>query len=90
MLSDGIKMEKSELDNTGIGVSVARHIARYLAAHEGTDVPPGLYYRVKKEVEDALFAVVLEHVDHNQLKAAKILGINRNTLRKRLGSDSEK
>ena len=88
MLSDGIKMEKSELDNTGIGVTVGKQITRYLAAHKGTEVPPGLYYRVIKEVEDALFSSVLKYVDDNQVKASKILGINRNTLRQKINSDS--
>lgn len=81
-------MEKKTLDNTGIGVNVEAQISKYLLAHKGTEVPAGLYYRVIKEVEDALFYAVLKYVDNNQVKAAKILGINRNTLRKKINSDA--
>ena len=81
-------MEKQALYNTGIGVNVENLITRYLLAHRGTEVPSGLYYRVIKEVEDALFSSVLKYVDNNQGKASKILGINRNTLRKKINSDA--
>lgn len=43
-----------------------------------------LYDTVTMEVEKALFAIVLKETEGNQVKAAKILGINRNTLAKKL------
>lgn len=43
-----------------------------------------LYDTVTVEVEKALFAIVLKETGGNQLKAAKLLGINRNTLAKKL------
>lgn len=43
-----------------------------------------LYDTVVQEVEKALFSLVLAETGNNQLKAAKILGINRNTLSKKL------
>jgi len=43
-----------------------------------------LYRIVIGEVEKALLESVMERVDHNQTKAARILGINRNTLRSKL------
>jgi Fis family transcriptional regulator len=47
--------------------------------------PPGdLYDMVISEVERPLFEAVMNHVRGNQSKAAKILGINRSTLRKKL------
>ncbi|MFC1703189.1 helix-turn-helix domain-containing protein [Candidatus Omnitrophota bacterium] len=52
-----------------------------------------LYKFVIEMVEKPLIERVLERTDGNQLKAARILGINRNTLRakiKRLGIDVEK
>lgn len=43
-----------------------------------------LYQLVIDEVEKALLEVVMEHTDYNQTKAAQLLGINRNTLRRKL------
>lgn len=43
-----------------------------------------LYPAVISEVEKALISIVLQEVDRNQLKASKILGINRNTLRSKI------
>lgn len=44
----------------------------------------GLYDLVMREVERPLLRQVMQHVEGNQLKAAKLLGLNRNTLRKKL------
>jgi two-component system nitrogen regulation response regulator GlnG len=52
-----------------------------------------LYEKVLARVERPLFDLVLEHTGGNQVKAAEILGMNRNTLRKKLadlGMDSKK
>ncbi len=58
------------------------HIARYF---EGGAMPPdGLYDRVLAEIERPLLTACLAATGGNQLKAAKLLGINRNTLRKKL------
>lgn len=43
-----------------------------------------MYYMVQREVECALFKVVLEHTNYNQSKAASMLGISRSTLRKKI------
>jgi two-component system nitrogen regulation response regulator GlnG len=51
---------------------------------EGQDLPEGLYAEVRREMERGLFGLVLERVGGNQLQAARVLGINRNTLHKRL------
>jgi two-component system nitrogen regulation response regulator GlnG len=64
---------------------VERHLATYFAA-EGEDLPqPGLYDRVLAEIERPLFELTLAATRGNQLRAAEVLGLNRNTLRKRLG-----
>jgi DNA-binding protein Fis len=42
---------------------------------------PNLYETVISEVEKSLISIVLKETDGNQLKAARALGINRNTLR---------
>ncbi len=43
-----------------------------------------VYELVLSQVEPPLIEMALEKTDHNQVKAAEILGINRNTLRKRI------
>ena len=68
----------------GLADAVELHLARYFAAF-GRDLPPdGLYDRVLAEVERPLLQLTLAAARGNQLKAAKLLGINRNTLRKKL------
>jgi Fis family transcriptional regulator len=46
--------------------------------------PGNLYDMVIQEVERPLFEAVMRHARGNQSKAAKLLGINRSTLRKKL------
>ena len=68
----------------GFAEAVEQHLARQFAAH-GRGLPPdGLYDRLLAEVERPLLQISLAAVRGNQLKAAKLLGINRNTLRKKL------
>lgn len=69
---------------TGLSVAAAQHIARYFN-NFGDNLPPdGVYDRLLAQVERPLLAACLRATDGNQLKAAKLLGINRNTLRKKL------
>lgn len=49
----------------------------------GTE-PDGMYNMLVKAVEKPLLEVVMQRADHNQSKAAEWLGLNRNTLRKKL------
>ncbi|MEE8172166.1 MAG: nitrogen regulation protein NR(I) [Alphaproteobacteria bacterium] len=67
-----------------LGLAVERHLSEYFAAHEGALPPDGLYGRVLREIERPLLTVSLMATAGNQLKAAKLLGINRNTLRKKI------
>jgi two-component system nitrogen regulation response regulator GlnG len=51
----------------------------------GNDLPPvGLYHRVLRELEAPLIAATLATTRGNQIKAAEVLGLNRNTLRKKI------
>ncbi|MDR2107625.1 MAG: hypothetical protein LBO73_03870 [Holosporaceae bacterium] len=78
-------------ENPDIGFSkmIEKHLERYFAMHQGGDIPPGLYGRVLEEVERTLFEVTLKHSRGNRLKAARVLGINRNTLRKKMINSGE-
>ncbi len=68
----------------GLSASVDRHLRAYFSAHKGVFPAAGLYGRVLQEVERPLFALVMEKCEGNQLRAAALLGLNRNTLRKKL------
>ena len=48
------------------------------------ETPCDVYRLVLNEVEKPLLEVVMQYVRHNQSQASRILGINRNTLRKKL------
>jgi len=68
----------------GLADAVETHLSRYFAAF-GRDLPPdGMYDRILAEIERPLLSLSMAAVRGNQLKAAKMLGINRNTLRKKL------
>ena len=64
--------------------STRKHIRAYFAAHEGHLPPCGLYNRVIDEIERVLIKETLKVTKRNQIQAAKVLGINRNTLRKKI------
>ncbi|MBA3898071.1 MAG: nitrogen regulation protein NR(I) [Sphingomonadaceae bacterium] len=64
--------------------AVAAHLGRLFLAHGGGLPPPGLHARMLAEVERPLLEATLAAVRGNQLRAAELLGINRNTLRKKL------
>jgi two-component system nitrogen regulation response regulator GlnG len=64
--------------------SVERHLRRYFDLHGNTLPPPGLYARILREMEMPLIEIALEATRGNQAKCADLLGINRNTLRKKI------
>jgi two-component system nitrogen regulation response regulator GlnG len=67
-----------------LGQSVDRHLRAYFAAHQGRLPAHGLYDRILQEIERPLLTICLEATRGNQIKAAELLGLNRNTLRKKL------
>ncbi|PUB19389.1 response regulator [Yoonia sediminilitoris] len=67
-----------------LSASVAKHLRRYFDLHGGVQPPPGLYNRILKEVEAPLIEIALDATGGNQAKCADLLGINRNTLRKKI------
>jgi two-component system nitrogen regulation response regulator GlnG len=68
----------------GLGNAVERHINDYFVAHKGTMPAAGLYDRVLREIERPLIVATLVATRGNQIKAAHVLGLNRNTLRKKI------
>jgi two-component system nitrogen regulation response regulator GlnG len=72
------------VESSGLGDSVEAYLMRYFANFGGDLPPDGLYDRILDEIERPLLRVALAAVRGNQLRAARLLGINRNTLRKKL------
>lgn len=60
------------------------HIRNYFEALGDNMPPSGLYDRILEEVERPLIIRTLHLTKGNQIKAAQILGLNRNTLRKKI------
>lgn len=63
--------------------AVTASLDTYFKQMDG-QIPSDLYAMVINEVEGPLLAYVMEQVNHNQCKAAEMLGLNRGTLRKKL------
>jgi two-component system nitrogen regulation response regulator GlnG len=72
------------MNTKGLSATVERHLRDYFDAHEHGLPSTGLYERILQEVERPLLSVTLSECGGNQLRAAELLGLNRNTLRKKL------
>jgi two-component system, NtrC family, nitrogen regulation response regulator GlnG len=68
----------------GLSAAIERHLASYFASFGAELPPPGLYHRVLREIEHPLLSVTLAATRGNQIRAADLLGVNRNTLRKKI------
>jgi two-component system, NtrC family, nitrogen regulation response regulator GlnG len=64
--------------------AVERHLARYFGGFDDNLPPPGLYHRILREIEYPLLSAALAATRGNQIRAADLLGVNRNTLRKKI------
>ena len=67
-----------------LSASVEKHLRRYFDLHGGLLPPSGLYQRILREMEIPLIEIALDATGGNQAKCADLLGINRNTLRKKI------
>jgi two-component system nitrogen regulation response regulator GlnG len=82
--SPWISQSDAEPENESLGAAVEHHLSRYFAAH-GDELPAsGLYGRVLREIEKPLIRLTLQATGGNQIRAADLLGVNRNTLRKKI------
>jgi two-component system nitrogen regulation response regulator GlnG len=68
----------------GLEADILHHMTRYFASHDGAMPNDGLYERLLPHFERPLLACTLKACGGNQVKAAALLGLNRNTLRKKL------
>jgi two-component system nitrogen regulation response regulator GlnG len=64
--------------------AVDRHLQALFTAHGDRLPPDGMYDRIISEVERPLISLALGATRGNQLRAARLLGLNRNTLRKKI------
>ena len=67
-----------------LGDAVQFHVQRYFDFHGAELPPPGVYHRILKEIEIPLLEIALCSSSGNQAKCADMLGLNRNTLRKKI------
>ncbi|MBS41414.1 MAG: nitrogen regulation protein NR(I), partial [Rhodospirillales bacterium] len=72
------------VEDDNIGRAVESYLSRFFDAHDGFLPNPGLYDRLLKEFEEPLIRLSLVATKGNQIKTAQMLGINRNTLRKKI------
>jgi two-component system nitrogen regulation response regulator GlnG len=71
-----------------VAAAVETHVAQMLRDYEPNLPPSGLYQRVLDRVEAPLIAMALNACGGNQIRAADLLGLNRNTLRKKIRTHS--
>jgi two-component system nitrogen regulation response regulator GlnG len=71
-----------------ISMAVETHVGQLLREHEPGLPPSGMYQAVIDKVEAPLIAMALNACGGNQIKAADLLGLNRNTLRKKIRTHS--
>jgi two-component system, NtrC family, nitrogen regulation response regulator GlnG len=70
--------------NETFAAGIERHVTELFRSYGGDPPPVGLYHRLLRELEAPLIAATLATTRGNQIKAAEVLGLNRNTLRKKI------
>ena len=78
------EIERRRRRRPTVGAALERHLSRYFGEFGSGLPPPGLYQRILREVEVPLISAALGATRGNQIKAAELLGVNRNTLRKKI------
>ena len=72
------------LEKISLSMSVEQHLKNFFKLHKDKLPSSGLYLRIINEVERPLISICLNATKGNQIKASKLLGLNRNTLRKKI------
>lgn len=67
-----------------LGGAVELYLSSHFAGFPNGVPPPGLYHRILREMEVPLLTAALTATRGNQIRAADLLGLNRNTLRKKI------
>jgi two-component system, NtrC family, nitrogen regulation response regulator GlnG len=75
---------EAEEEAVSLGAAVEQFLTRYFLSHGDRLPPPGVYDRILEEVERPLISICLGATRGNQIRAAQLLGLNRNTLRKKI------
>ncbi len=83
-LAEQVPVAVGEDGPVTLGALIERHLASHFADQPDGVPPPGLYDRILEEVERPLIRLTLAATRGNQVRAADILGLNRNTLRKKI------
>jgi two-component system nitrogen regulation response regulator GlnG len=82
--ANGARPQLAAGANESFSSGMERHVSELFRSF-GADLPPvGLYHRLLRELEAPLIAATLATTRGNQIKAAEVLGLNRNTLRKKI------
>ena len=71
------------IEENEIAACMRRSLNRYFKDLDG-ETPNEIYTMVLGAVEKPLLAYILDRSEGNQTRAAEMLGINRNTLRKKM------
>jgi Fis family transcriptional regulator len=71
------------IEENEIAACLRRSLNRYFKDLDG-ECPAGVYDMVLSAVEKPLLVYILDRAEGNQTRAADMLGINRNTLRKKM------
>jgi two-component system nitrogen regulation response regulator GlnG len=83
-LREPVRTQEEGVDAETLSDSVERFLSQYFLAQGDRLPPPGIYDRVLAEVERPLLSICLAATRGNQIRAAQLLGLNRNTLRKKI------
>lgn len=79
-----ITSAKPNMEYPSLNGMMEKQLRKYFSAHVDEMMPSNLYKNVIDEIEKTLINETLAATRGNQIKAAQILGINRNTLRKKI------
>jgi two-component system nitrogen regulation response regulator GlnG len=84
LVQPAVTAEHEAPSSDNLSAAVERNLTRYFATFGDGLPPPGLYHRILREIEYPLLSAALAATRGNQIRAADLLGVNRNTLRKKI------